>query len=60
VVIGDDAIIVVDAELAPLHDKIKAAIIDNPAMRAASALHGLRGVGKTTLAAVYADRHRGD
>ena len=29
-------------------------------MRAASALHGLRGVGKTTPAAVYADRHRGD
>jgi cyclase len=29
VVIGDDGIIMVDAELAPLHDKIKAAIPDN-------------------------------
>jgi cyclase len=29
VVIGDDGIIMVDAELAPLHDKIKAAIIEN-------------------------------
>jgi cyclase len=28
-VIGDDGIIMVDAELAPLHDKIKAAIADN-------------------------------
>src|SRR5215470_11111283 len=29
VVIGDDGIIMVDAELAPLHDKIRAAIIEN-------------------------------
>jgi cyclase len=29
VVVGDDGIIMVDAELAPLHDKIKAAIVDN-------------------------------
>ena len=29
VVIGDDGIIMVDAEFAPLHDKIKAAIIEN-------------------------------
>src|SRR5580693_6804832 len=29
VVIGDDGIIMVDAELAPLHDKIRAAITEN-------------------------------
>ena len=29
VAIGEDGIIMVDAELAPLHDKIKAAITDN-------------------------------
>jgi MoxR-like ATPase len=27
---------------------------------AITALHGLRGVGKSTLAATYAERHRGD
>src|SRR5258708_22019537 len=32
VVIGDDGIIMVDAELAPLHDKIKAAITDNASL----------------------------
>ena len=32
VVIGDDGIIMVDAELAPLHDKIKAAITDSSSL----------------------------
>ena len=32
VVIGDDGIIMVDAELAPLHDKIKAAITENSSL----------------------------
>jgi len=31
-VIGDDGIIMVDAELAPLHDKIKAAITENSSL----------------------------
>src|SRR6516162_11403047 len=32
IVIGDDGIIMVDAELAPLHDKIKAAITENSSL----------------------------
>src|SRR5580693_1041871 len=32
VVVGDDGIIMVDAELAPLHDKIKAAITENTSL----------------------------
>jgi hypothetical protein len=38
---------------------IKAALKRNEARVAITALHGLRGVGKTTLAAAYAERHRG-
>jgi tetratricopeptide (TPR) repeat protein len=40
-----------EIEMALARDKGRVAIM---------ALHGLRGVGKTTLAAVYAERHRGD
>jgi tetratricopeptide (TPR) repeat protein len=39
---------------------IEAALARYEGRVAISALHGLRGVGKTTLAAAYAERHRGD
>ena len=39
---------------------IEAALKRRRGRVAITALHGLRGVGKTTLAAAYADRHRGD
>ncbi|MEA2832012.1 MAG: hypothetical protein QOG66_214 [Methylobacteriaceae bacterium] len=40
--------------------KIEEALARNRGRVAITALHGLRGVGKTTLAAAYAERHRGD
>src|SRR5262249_51062087 len=39
---------------------IDAALASDNGRAAITALHGLRGVGKTTLAAAYAERHRGD
>jgi hypothetical protein len=39
---------------------IEAALKRHEGRVAITALHGLRGVGKTTLAAAYADRQRGD
>jgi hypothetical protein len=39
---------------------IEAALKGYKGRVAITALHGLRGVGKTTLAAAYAERHRGD
>jgi hypothetical protein len=39
---------------------IAAALKRHEGRVAITALHGLRGVGKTTLAAAYAERHRGD
>jgi hypothetical protein len=39
---------------------IEAALGRDEGRVAITALHGLRGVGKTTLAAAYAERHRGD
>jgi hypothetical protein len=45
-----------DDALATVETKLK----HNEGRVAMAALHGLRGVGKTTLAAAYADQHRGD
>src|SRR5436853_309969 len=45
----DDALAAIEAALARYEGRV-----------AITALHGLRGVGKTTLAAAYAERHRGD
>jgi hypothetical protein len=45
-----------DDTLAEIETKLKR----NEGRVAITALHGLRGVGKTTLAAVYAERHRSD
>jgi tetratricopeptide (TPR) repeat protein len=45
-----------DEELAA----IDAALKSNNGRAAITALHGLRGVGKTTLAAAYAENHRSD
>jgi class 3 adenylate cyclase len=39
---------------------IAAALARHKGRVAITALHGLRGVGKTTLAAAYAERHRGE
>jgi tetratricopeptide (TPR) repeat protein len=41
-------------------EAIEAALKRDDGRVAITALHGLRGVGKTTLAAAYADQHRGD
>jgi MoxR-like ATPase len=45
----DDALAAIETALARHEGRV-----------AITALHGLRGVGKTTLAAAYAERHRGD
>jgi hypothetical protein len=45
----DDALVAIETALARYEGRV-----------AITALHGLRGVGKTTLAAAYADRHRGE
>lgn len=41
-------------------DHIEKALAGGGSRVAITALHGLRGVGKTVLAAAYAERHRGD
>jgi hypothetical protein len=45
----DEALVEIDEALK--HDEVRVAI---------AALHGLRGVGKSTLAAAYAERHKAD
>ncbi len=45
----DDALASIETALGPYEGRV-----------AITALHGLRGVGKTTLAAAYAERHRSD
>ncbi|MEA2894150.1 MAG: hypothetical protein QOI05_4943 [Bradyrhizobium sp.] len=45
-----------EADLAAIESELKG----NNGRVAITALHGLRGVGKTTLAAAYAERHRAD
>jgi class 3 adenylate cyclase len=45
----DDALAAIEAALARYEGRV-----------AITALHGLRGVGKTTLAVAFAERHRGD
>ena len=45
----DDALAAIETALTRHHGRV-----------AITALHGLRGVGKTTLAAAYAERHSGD
>jgi tetratricopeptide (TPR) repeat protein len=41
-------------------EAIATALASSEGRAAVTTLHGLRGVGKTTLAAAYAERHRGD